>query len=1298
MDNRLSIKQFFDKEYSSSAEEILNTHLSDLSFIANELDIDIYDAINVISVPTSIGTEDKYSDKEGARFVKNKDMRGRAAIWVRLKSTKGGIQYPFITLKAKGQVRTWSGYEPFKEAYTRQKAIAGNSQAQQQIDAAQLAKKKAAAEREVERQKKLAAAKIEAETKKAKSLQLYNEYMAAYARASTSDGTEPYLVTKSLTGLVKRHSNIKTLFEYYDRTLDEWRPILTDEIPHNAKKITVVPLARLGSLPAGLQRLSAEGKYQTQAVNEGDYSEAFALIGPPLNNGKPIDICEGFATTLSTQAVTGNSTLFGVSADNVKKLVPIILAAYPESKVRLISDNDHAKAKKGSGNKGMLIGMEVLQLHGHKPNLSVFIPKVKDLPKPGTDTNDIHVFHPLGLTELGRQLRAKEQNYKVSSFDDRFQLALARFTCLPHAQQIKEHNLKPVILSGLALTPSKYAVDDIINSIIGAARKAGHNINIKLVKAMVFKNLKGAVWSAQKSRAFSRKKLLGPNIIYRHFNTSKITPEIFDYINNIQNGQIIIRAPMGSGKTQGLIKPLMDQPGRAIYLAHRVSLITGATSALNKRVDKFGNTTWLDESLSVKHYRNDLTAESAPFIQKLACCINSIVNPIPDAVCQNLDQLFLDEAAQMLNSITIDGAMFAPQLVFKKLVNLMVNTRRVILCDADANDNLINLCELAAKQREDQTIHIIELKTDCQNIELNHTDHATLVSNIEQAAINNQRIVIATDNCAEADAMHQMLIEATNGGNGMIITGQNSGDTKQQQFLENLNNYVDKNGNTVEHKSQGKPWLEHEGYQWLIYSPAITSGVSIEVDYFDSHFGRFSGISISPSEAIQMLRRDRTAKKFTVGLKPSQNNAETDPNRIISAFYKAESEKNSIQYEINDDFQTIVKTADPDFDRMRALALANIASAKANFANNILWAMYSDGYNVRAAEANDLDKEHGKSLIESSRELARESLINLVLGVSSPSDERLSSLNSKKMIYGLTASEQAEIVRHEIEMKMQVPVTDESILLHKNGFLSQLKRAELLFIEQDKLAVFDNEQKISGRAASRLDHASKRANALKSMFDLMSLDVETGTGQASSDQIKAVFDYFTSDDMRDIHNSVLRIGSPVRANSINHVDPTKWVQGAFERCGLKLERSERKRIDGRSMWHFRINPASFALLKETMKRRKIAEVFDWIISPVNTAQTGTTKAKKDQAQPCNTLLTLRNVMHKQESVIKRTLRGVSDFLNIPAEYIKTQINRQDIRDFNAGRTTLDELATMIRGLWDFDGLTYRKKSLEQVIF
>lgn len=1278
MNNTLTMKSFFDKEYSGSANEILYRHINDLQYVADELSIDVHTALNYIALPSSIHSEVKLSDTPTTRFVTNKKTNGRAAIWLKVKNTRNGIEYPFITLKSKGSTLTWSGYEAFQQDYNQQKAISGNKQAQQQLDQQKQKQAQQVKDREQARQKKqLQQLAITAEHKKLAE-QLKTEYLDAYARANTVDGLEPYLVSKNIANIVTTLPNIRTIAEYYDNSLSEWRAVPAGQTMPGQKSISAIPMARLGGKPAGLQRLSIQGKYQTKAVNEGDYNQAFALIGPQLINGKQIDVCEGFATTVTAYAATGNSSLFAMNADNVKALVPLLLAAYPDSVIRVIADNDYQKALQGKGNKGLLTALDLLHSHGHKRKLSIFVPNVASVN--GTDINDIHVKHPAGLAEVTAQLKAHANHYKSSKFDDRFQLSLQRFSCLSHLAQKQPNHIKSIALSGVALCPSKYSLDDVTAHIIGMAKSTGHHLPKSLVSQNVRKAANGALWGAQKSRAFSRDKLNQPNISYKYFNDTTINDDVFNYINSIESGIIILRAPMGSGKTQRLIKPLVDQPGTSAYLAHRVSLISGATEALNSRVDVDGNKTLVDSTLSIKHYRNDLTAESAPFINKLACCVNSVINPIADTVCQNLDQLFIDEAAQTLDAITVGGAMFAPQQVFKKIVSMMQSTRRVVLCDADANDNLVTLCELAAKSRTEQQIHIIELKTDCSNISILHTDHASIVSKIEDAAKQGKRLVIATDNCAEAEAMHQTLIAIT-GKMGVMITGNNSGDELQQAFLTNLNSYVDHNGNRVKHSSLGMPWLKQNKIAWVIYSPAITSGVSIEIPYFDCHFGRFSGISISPSEAIQMLRRDRTAKQFIIGLKPSSNNAENDPNKIISAFYRAELERNDISFEISDDFTTTIKTADPDFDRMRALSLASLANSKSSFANNMLWSLVADGYKVELAHTTDEEIEHGKLSIESSREIAREALINLISGVATPSAERLGSLESKKMVLGLSASEQAEIIRHEIETKMQMPVNDQSIIWHKNGAMNKLKRAELLFTDTATLAKFDNGQKLAGRAASRLDHATKKQQSLFSLFEILGIDPSTGGGEPSTEKLRQAYELFTNDINRDLTNNITKLGAPVRHNSTDYTEPTKWVQGAFERCGLKLERTERKRVGNAQLWHYNLDKQSWRAVKQIIENRQANSITDW---PVNDPQTDKGNAKPNQTQPYSVSKECNDDMHTNKSHIKQVITKVSKVMDIPRAYVRSQLNKADRKEIVNKTMTMGDVMRMMANLWDFD--------------
>ncbi len=77
----------------------------------------------------------------------------------------------------------------------------------------------------------------------------------------------------------------------------------------------------------------------------------------------------------------------------------------------------------------------------------------------------------------------------------------------------------------------------------------------------------------------------------------------------------------------------------------------------------------------------------------------------------------------------------------------------------------------------------------------------------------------------------------------LLIHGKNRNESAQRPFLKQCDQ-------------------EAERYQVVIYTPAIQSGLSINA-HFDQVFG-FSHNIVLPTDFVQMLRRFRTVKQFTV--------------------------------------------------------------------------------------------------------------------------------------------------------------------------------------------------------------------------------------------------------------------------------------------------------------------------------------------------------------------------------------------------------------------------------------------------
>ncbi|WP_142794403.1 hypothetical protein, partial [Klebsiella pneumoniae] len=59
-----------------------------------------------------------------------------------------------------------------------------------------------------------------------------------------------------------------------------------------------------------------------------------------------------------------------------------------------------------------------------------------------------------------------------------------------------------------------------------------------------------------------------------------------------------------------------------------------------------------------------------------------------------------------------------------------------------------------------------------------------------------------------------------------------------------------------------------------------------EEKHFHRHFGMFCG-EVVPSDAIQMLRRDRTAQEYIIGFDKLRGKRETDPEKIKRAYAQA---------------------------------------------------------------------------------------------------------------------------------------------------------------------------------------------------------------------------------------------------------------------------------------------------------------------------------------------------------------------------------------------------------------------------
>ncbi|MGG5289982.1 replication protein RepA [Pseudomonas shirazensis] len=295
------------------------------------------------------------------------------------------------------------------------------------------------------------------------------------------------------------------------------------------------------------------------------------------------------------------------------------------------------------------------------------------------------------------------------------------------------------------------------------------------------------------------------------------------------NRRAMIKCPTGWGKSSLVINPCIQDflaaGKKVLVISHRRSII--------KSIDIPGLVDY-----------EDVQPGQMQKTRGLKVVVNSLISAKFDDFIKDVDLVVIDEAAQVLDHV-FEGSVQQREVVWNTLKDVVHNAKSVVFADADINDECLALIR---KGKE---------FINCFEIDQAHTDVSCKVGALDQvramaisAAQAGQNTLIAIDIARDAEAMGKVLEKA--GIAPLVITSKSAGWPAQAAFIANPN--------TTEH-------------QVVIYSPAITSALSITSGHFQAHYGLFEG-SVTPRSAIQMMRRDRTAKEFMIGLRNPQNKRE----------------------------------------------------------------------------------------------------------------------------------------------------------------------------------------------------------------------------------------------------------------------------------------------------------------------------------------------------------------------------------------------------------------------------------------
>ena len=306
------------------------------------------------------------------------------------------------------------------------------------------------------------------------------------------------------------------------------------------------------------------------------------------------------------------------------------------------------------------------------------------------------------------------------------------------------------------------------------------------------------------------------------------TPEAIRDIILSEGGKYLISLPTGEGKSTIINEPVLQ----AYIKAGKKVLVISHRRSINKTLANLPGIVSYDECNDPSDLHN---------AKGLKIVVNSLTALKFKRFIASVDLVVIDEASQVISHV-LGGEVKNRQAVWETLNFAVKHTANVVMSDADIDARcaeMIGDYKLFKRPAAHTGITV-------QTGDINHVRALAIKSACETNTL------IACDAVKEALALAKS-ISKQGGPDALVITADNSQWPAQAAFIANPN---------------------ATSHQVVIYSPVITSALSITSGHFKAHYGVFQG-QVVPSDAIQMLRRDRTAKSFIVGIKqPSYSKSE----------------------------------------------------------------------------------------------------------------------------------------------------------------------------------------------------------------------------------------------------------------------------------------------------------------------------------------------------------------------------------------------------------------------------------------
>lgn len=850
----------------------------------------------------------------------------------------------------------------------------------------------------------------------------------------------------------------------------------------------------------GYQVIDALGNKKIYVAKSGDLVGGFQLVQGSPEQARNILIAEGYASAEKALqcAKFGNvCTISAISASNMPKVVSSVKKYFGKSgspkQLHLACDNDLAKQLEGKGNAGIRYGVAALSIAGNQGK--IYIPPVEGAE---TDWDDVYRADKGGA----------KRHFVPCKLSD-LELALLLLQSFPSKEQNGstrqiEFVIKKTLKKLIHLVPAYMSLEVLIKRLHDAASHT--SLTFKKIDSLATKAFEVYAKQANRGRTLTDAHV-DEYIEVENIDKAKAA---IDAINEISDQHIILlKAEMGSGKTQGVINPLFKSAENDGACPVTISPNRSLVKSIAHSVDASHYMYDADHDFTVNFNSKKVVATG------LATTINSFPCVRLEGFTIRTSVLMIDEATQVYRAMT-NGTIpvHSRQSTEEKLINTMNRCKQSIFADADLNDVVAEHIKkrvkedvpviavvVTPKKRNDLTYYYTATTDQQYNHGLNQKK---LIQDVKKG----EKVFVPTDSLAEAKTIEQRLLKsgAVSKEDILLISSETVGEERSQRFFDQPDQFV-----------------KDHAIKVVITTPAVQSGISLQVPYFTKCYAFYFG-TVLPTDMAQMMHRVRYIKEFTISLPcptPKHDQYNEDAEYIYLETLKMYIDAGLINIKYHQAIKDLKvvdgKVALDDnvevYEKLAAELKALETQQRNNATNFFLIQAQSKGINL----VNTLDGHHDISP-ETKKEVKAEAKevkqwiknadIQAVIDSSSIDKEAYQQLADQ---HTLTKEQQALKLRFEVEQMVgNDDIIEEDVLFYQKE--GKRKTANFLIAEDLNAAIQKDKQEIEDGVAriDRSNHA-KVALLLHHCYVQLGIDEEDLSGSFTQEDAYRLKDVILAD-------------------------------------------------------------------------------------------------------------------------------------------------------------------------------------------